>query len=199
MIRYSREICNYLKEHHKNKSTIELSKEINQLFNINSNPDSIQNLKSRIKKREGFVFSPARNDGCIKKGNIPWNKNTKGLVKPNITSFKKGHKPVNYRKIGEERINVYGYVEVKTKEPTKWELKHRVLYRNYNGSIPKNHIVIFADGNRLNFSKDNLVAISRNENLILNRKKLKFDNKELTKSGILIAKVVDKINENQSK
>lgn len=199
MIKYTNEICEYLKKNHKNKSIIELSSEINKIFNMNTTPENIQNLKSRITKRDGFVFYPARNDGCLKKGNIPWNKNTKGLTKRNITSFKKGNIPLNHRKVGEERISMDGYIEVKVSEPNKWELKHRILYKKYNGNIPDGHVIIFADGNKLNFDKNNLIAISRSENLILNGKSLRFNNQELTKSGILIAKVVDKINERKRK
>lgn len=32
-----------------------------------------------------------------KLGSIPWNKGTKGLMKPNKTSFKKGQRPQNYQ------------------------------------------------------------------------------------------------------
>lgn len=199
MNRYTVEVKDYLKSNHKGKSIIELSKEINEKFGLNTTPDNIQNLKSKIRISEGFVFEPARNDGCIKKGNIPWNKNTKGIMKSNITSFKKGNIPSNHRKIGEERVNVDGYVEVKVKEPNKWELKQRVLYKKYYGNIPKGNIVIFADNNKFNFEKENLIAIPRNENLILNKQKLRFNNQELTKSGIIIAKVIDKANEKRKK
>lgn len=199
MNRYTVEVKDYLKNNHKGKSIIELSKEINEKFGLNTTPDNIQNLKSKIRIKEGFIFEPARNDGCIKKGNIPWNKNTKGIMKSNITSFKKGNIPFNHRKIGEERVNVDGYVEVKVKEPNKWELKQRVLYKKYYGSIPKGNIVIFADNNKFNFEKENLIAIPRNENLILNKQKLRFNNQELTKSGIIIAKVIDKANAKRKK
>ena len=67
MNRYTVEIKDYLKNNHKGKSIIELSKEINEKFGLNTTPDNIQNLKSKIRIREGFVFEPARNDGCIKK------------------------------------------------------------------------------------------------------------------------------------
>ena len=45
MIKYTKEIIDYVKKNHKGKSTIELSKEINKKFNINSSTDNIQNLK----------------------------------------------------------------------------------------------------------------------------------------------------------
>ena len=52
--------------------------------------------------------------------------------------------------------------------------------------------MIFADGNRENFDIDNLVLVSSSEELILNRRKLLTDDKEITKTGVLIAKVIDK-------
>lgn len=207
MNKFIAEIKDYIKNNHNGKSTIELSKEVNDLFGLKTKPDDIQNLKTRIKKKEGFIFAPARNDGCIKKGNTPSNKGKKwneymskeSQSKVMKTTFKKGNVPSNHRKIGEERINVDGYVEIKTREPNKWELKQRVLYKKYYGSIPKGNIVIFADNNKLNFRKENLIAISRKENLILNKKKLRFNSQDLTKSGIIIAKVIDKTNEKRKR
>ncbi len=194
MIKYTDELIDYLIKNHKGKSTIQLCEEMNHIFNTNISTDSLQNLKSRLKKK-GYVFEKAINTGCYKKGTIPFNKGKKGLTRANKTSFKKGNIPVNYRKIGSERVNVDGYVEIKVGEPNKWELKHRVLYRRYYGDMPKSYIVIFKDGNKFNFNKSNLVVISKKENLILNKNKLRFTNSKLTESGILIAKVVDKINE----
>lgn len=62
----------------------------------------------------------------FQKGLIPWNKGKKGISYPGMegTQFKKGQIPVNYRPVGSERINVYGYIEVKIADPNKWRLKH---------------------------------------------------------------------------
>ena len=56
------------------------------------------------------------------------------------------------------------------------------------------HKVIFADGNKRNFDIDNLILVSDSEALIMNANKLRYENKELTKTGALIAKVIDKTN-----
>ncbi len=37
--------------------------------------------------------------------------------------FEKGHISKNHKPIGSERINVAGYIEIKTAEPNKWELR----------------------------------------------------------------------------
>lgn len=199
MNRYNEKVIEYVKKYHKGKSTIELTNEINVLFNLNATADNIQNLKSRIKKT-GFIFEPARNDGCIKKGNIPFNKGKKWddylseeqQKKCRKTTFKKGNIPTNHREVGSERLSKDGYIEIKVKEPNKWKYKHRLIYEKYYGKVPKGYNVIFLDGNRLNFNINNLIVISKHENLIMNEKKLRFNKKELTESAYLIAKIEKK-------
>ena len=44
----------------------------------------------------------------------------------------------------------------------------------------------------MNFDIDNLIAVSKAEMLILNNNNLRFEDKELTKVGVNIAKVIDK-------
>jgi len=61
--------------------------------------------------------------------------------------------------------------------------------------LPKGHAIIFADGNRENLDIDNLILVSRRQLLILNQHKLIQDNAELTKIGVNIAKLQEKINE----
>lgn len=210
--KYNDEIIDYVKKNHKNKSTIELAKEVSEKFGIDCNNDSIQNLKSRIKRNDGFEFSPARNDGCIKKGNIPMNKGKKWdeyLSKEKQercrkTTFKKGNKPLNAVDIGTEHMrysgskpNDQGYLCVKVcdgKGNKNWKPKHVVIYEQHYGPIPKNHKVIFADGDRFNFDINNLILVSNSEELIMNQKKLRYKDAELTKTGSLIAKVVDRSN-----
>ena len=194
--KYTDEIREYIKANHKGKSSIELAKEVSKKFNIDVDNDSIQNIKSKIRINEGFIFEPARNDGFIKKGNIPINKGTKGMfnVGGNKTSFKKGNIPANYRPVGSERITVDGYVEIKIADPGKWISKARYVYEKSHGKILDGYNVMFADKNKLNFDIDNLILVSKSEDLIMNNKGLLFENKELTKSGHLIAKVIDKAN-----
>ena len=111
----------------------------------------------------------------------------------NKTSFKKGTTPPQYRPVGSERINKEGYLEVKIADPNKWELKHRYIYKKYYGDIPKGHNVIFADTDKTNLNIDNLILVSKSEMLILNRNKLIYEDNELTKVGVNIAKVIDKV------
>lgn len=137
--------------------------------------------------------------GRYEKGRIPYNKGTKGIMKPNKTSFKKGDIPANHREVGSERINVYGYTEVKVAEPNKWKLKHRVIYEEHYGKIPKNHNVIFADGNKLNLDINNLVLVNKDQLLVLNKNELIKDNADLTKAGVNVANLMIKIRDINNK
>lgn len=55
-------------------------------------------------------------------------------------------------------------------------------------------MILFLDGNKNNFDIDNLVKVSRTENGIINKQGLQTKgNKELSKTGVLIAKIKAKI------
>nr|WP_314758102.1 HNH endonuclease signature motif containing protein [uncultured Lachnoanaerobaculum sp.] len=108
----------------------------------------------------------------FKKRHVPANKGKKmraeQYAKCKGTMFKKGHSPQNYRPVGSERVNVDGYIEVKVEDPNKWNLKHRVIWEEHNGEIPKGKLVIFRDNNPLNCNIDNLLLISKGENMKMN-------------------------------
>lgn len=192
--KYTKEIIDFMIKNYQGKDNIELANLLNEKFGIDTNGDKICMLKANLIRRYGINLRTGINNGCYKKGNVPVNKGTKGMfnVGGNRTSFKKGHTPQNHRKVGSKRINVYGYHEIKVAEPNKWELEHRVIYEKAHGPIPKGSKVIFADGDKDNLDLDNLVLVSSSEELILNRRKLLTDDKEITKTGVLIAKVIDK-------
>lgn len=95
--------------------------------------------------------------------------------------------------IGSERESK-GYIMVKVAEPNVWIEKHRYVYESMYGSIPTGHKIIFADKNTRNFEPDNLILVSDAEALIMNTQKLIYEDATLTKSGALIAKIIDKTN-----
>lgn len=108
------------------------------------------------------------------------------------TAFQKGNIPKAHREVGSERIDRDGYILIKTKEPNKWEFKHRYIYESLYGSIPTGHKLIFADGNRQNVDINNLILVSNAEELIMNSRGLYKRNAELTRTGSLIAKLINK-------
>lgn len=122
-------------------------------------------------QRTGYEASksPASIAARFQKGSVPLNKGKK--VSPEIyskmqpTMFKKGQTPLNHRDVGSERVNVYGYIEIKVAEPNRWRLKHRVIWEQANGSIPKGYNVQFKNHNPLDCRIENLYLISKAEQM----------------------------------
>ena len=121
--------------------------------------------------------------GRFEKGITPHNKGKKYPGTGNRTTFRKGATPHNKMKVGEDAITTDGYVKTKIAEPDVWEYKHKLIWAEANGPIPEKHSIIFADGNKLNLSIDNLLLVSKAELLMLNRRKLISEDSELTKTG----------------
>ena len=103
------------------------------------------------------------------KGHIPTNKGKK--VSPEMyermraTMFKKGRINENKREVGSERVNVYGYIEIKVAEPNRWRLKHRIIWEQHNGIIPEGCNVQFKNHNTLDCRIENLYLISKSEQM----------------------------------
>lgn len=210
--KYSQEVADYLIEHHKGKTLIELADMINKRFNMNINNKDVGNLKSRLKRRKGIYLEPAPNDGRYRKGQIPANKGKKWdeyltkeqQEKAKVTCFKKGNKPSNAVEVGAEHMRYSGskpedigylYIKIADGRGNKnWIPKQQYIYEQHYGKIPAGHKVIFADGNRFNFDIENLILVSNSEELIMNQHNLRYNDKDLTKTGSIIAKVMDKAN-----
>ena len=195
MHRYSEEQKEFIITNNYGKYSKELAEMFNQYFNTNITGKEIAYFRRNNKLNSGLT-------GQFKKGNVPHNKdkkqieymNQESIERTKKTRFKKGNKPKKYRPVGSERITKDGYIEVKVADPNKWETKNKIIYKQYFGDIPKGHKVIYADGNKLNNDINNLILVSDNEELIMNKYKLRTENIELTKTGYLIAKVIDKTN-----
>lgn len=104
--------------------------------------------------------------GQFKKGHVPQNKGKKwdeylSKEKQEIirrSSFKKGYVPPNHKPVGYERKTKDGYWEVKVAEPRTFKSKHRILWEQHHGPIPKGVNIVFIDGNTDNITIENLRA-----------------------------------------
>jgi len=186
MIRYTKEQKEFLIKNNYMKSSQELADLFEKEFNIKLTRAQIKSFRGNNKLDSGLT-------GRFEKGNVSWNKGTKGLTHANKTSFKKGNRPHNYRPVGSERITVDGFVEIKIADPNKWDLKSRVIYQEKYGKIPKGYKIIYLDGNRLNLDINNLRAVSYEEELIMNTKGYRFNNAELTNTGHILSQIESKI------
>lgn len=194
----------FLKDNVKGITEKELLERFNKHFNSNHSLSSVLNEKSKLKLSSGIV------GGQFPKGNESFNKGKKwseymskeGQKNSLKTTFKKGNKPHNRREVFEERVSKDGYIKIKVQDGkgnNNWQFKHRYIYEQENGKIPKDYIVSFADGNIRNFDKDNLILVSRVENLILNQYDLRANNTKITKMALNIAKVICKVNDKKRK
>lgn len=155
----------FIRNNVKGKTVSELTNLFNLAFNKNISENTIKNYKKKNKLRSEI--------------------NTK---------FKKGQVPHNYKPVGSEFI-CDGYIYIKTEEPNKWVLKQRFLYESMYGDIPTGYSVIFADKDKNNFNPGNLILVRNKDKLVAKNKHLIFENSELTKSGILLAKLINSISE----
>lgn len=190
MNKYTNEMIEFLKEVAPQKTYKEITELFNKKFNLNVTAEKIKSLLSRKKICTGTK-------GCLhKKGSIPWNKGKKGYMGANRTSFKKGHKPKNWRPVGSERVDKDGYTLIKIAEPRSWYLKHRLIWEeHYKMKVPFGQAIIFGDGDKTNFSIENLICVSRKELRVLNKFGLIKNDAELTKTGLNVAKIRIKLAE----
>ena len=141
--------------------------------------------------------------GRFEKGHIPFNKGTKGLTGANKTSFKKGNVPHTLLPIGSESVTRDGYTIVKVSDKGKrndcWRPKQRLVWEKHYGPVPDGHAVVFGDGDKTNFSLDNLILVSRSQLSVMNTKKLIQNDAELTKAGANVAQLMISINKAKKK
>jgi hypothetical protein len=125
--------------------------------------------RAKMKKERSEKISLYGKATRFKKGNKPVNKGNRmpseAYAKCQATMFKKGNKPHNYNPIGTEKTTEDGYIKVKTNDPNVWEFKHRLVWEQANGPIPKGFNVQFKDKNRANVELQNLYLISRAEQI----------------------------------
>jgi hypothetical protein len=191
---FTKEQVAFIKEQYKIYSPSELTIEFNKRFQTEIKVSQVISFV----KNQGIQCG---RNGQFGKGHVSWNKGIKGYMGPNVTSFLKGHVPPNRRQVGDERIcSKDGYILIKVEEPdpnfpgrkTRWKGKHIVVWEKVHGPVPKDHIVIFLDGDKTNCDIDNLMMISRAVNAYVNRHGYADLKDELKKSSIAMAKVIQK-------
>ena len=176
----------------------EIRQAFDERFGIVLTEANIGNFKYKYKIKSGT------HGGQFQKGQEAHNKGQKVskevYEKMAPTMFKAGNIPNNYRPIGSERIDCDGYVMVKVADPKSWRLKQRVLYEQYHGvKLEKSDVVLFLDGDKQNFSKDNLVKLTRAELARLNQDVKLRDNPEMNLTAVMIAKLKCKMGETRMK
>lgn len=118
-------------------------------------------------KRNGWMTGRT---GQYHKGRTPENKGKKMPYNANSarTRFKKGSVPPNRLPLWAERIDKYGYIEMKVpiEDPytgfkTRFMHKHRYLWEKENGPLPEGFALKCLDGDKRNTTPSNWEAIPR--------------------------------------
>ncbi|MBG9656080.1 MAG: HNH endonuclease signature motif containing protein [Bacillota bacterium] len=188
----------FIRANVKGLSNQELTDLINQEFGLNVTRKQVKAFKNNHRISSGLT-------GHFEKGCTPANKGTKGLynVGGNRTSFKPGQKPKNYVPVGTERLDTDGYTLIKVQDDgpwhKRWKHKHKILWEEANGPIPKGHCLIFLDRNKQNLTLDNLQLITKKQLARLNQNHLISSDPEITKTGVIMADIYSKIGDRKKK
>lgn len=180
----------YIRSIAKGKTTKEIAKAVSDHFGIEFSV-------SQCKAYRGNHSIVSGVDCRFGKGHIPANKGKKmspeQYEKCKATMFHKGNVPVNHMEVGEYTHTTDGYLIQKVRKngtyQERFEYVHRKVWEEHNGPIPEGKMVSFLDKDKDNCDIENLVLVDMAENLELNRTRLRFDDAELTKVGVTVAKV----------
>ena len=130
-------------------------------------------------------------------------KKNHGIISGLTGQFQKGCAPYNRVPVGTISKNKYGYLLIKTRAEgsqwERWEFLHQKVWEAHNGPIPSGMIVSFKNGDKEDVDIDNLMLITMQENAELMRSGLRFDERELTETGLTLAKLKIKIRERRTK
>ena len=184
---FSQEQVEFIKSNYGPMSRKELLAALNKEFNLNI---TIQQLVGFVKNNK---INSGRT-GYFKKGVPSWSKGTKGVLKGNSGSFKKGQVPHNWVPVGSERINSYGYHDTKVAEPNVWVGKHILLWERVNGLVPDNHNIRFKDGDKNNITIENLILVNKSEHQYLTLNKFNDHPEEVKDTVLLLSRVQAKTN-----
>ena len=168
---YSNEQINYLRENVLGVGYAELSEMFNKQFDLDTTATQIGELC----RYNGF---------------------SNGLDSrfQDKHSVNLGRTPKHALPDGTETITADGYVMLKHNGVLNY--KHIIVWEQAHGqSVPQGHHIVFGDGDRRNFSIDNLFCITATQNAIRTRNKLHGATPELAAAGIALAKLYSQIGE----
>ncbi len=185
-VKYTEKQLEFIRTHYPSCSRKELLVKFNETFGLDISLSQLIGITKNHNIKSGRT-------GRFKKGNIPWSTGLagKGICKAGPTAFKPGHVPTNTKDLGSERKSD-GYTMVKIRSScscNNYELKHRVLWEENHGTIPENHVIAFKDGNKSNLAIDNLICVSRDELLILNKSGYQKAPEELKPTIMAVSKL----------
>jgi len=160
--KYSKAQKDWLRRYYPQFSRGELLERFNRRFKLDVDMGRLKALLTNNKILCGRT-------GCFEKGHRPHNTGTKGVMKANTGTFRKGQKCNTVKPLGHRRKDKDGYWWVKvagtspyTGADGYYRMLHVINYEQATGeTVPKSHCLIFKDGNRDHCEYENLELVSR--------------------------------------
>lgn len=185
---YPAHVTEYIKTHYKGTNYAKMAVQLKETFGVEYTPNQIMGYYKNHKLNSGLT-------GRFEKGHVPPNKGKKGYYAPGCEKgwFRKGNTPWDTAPVGTVVVRE-GYLWKKlTNKPDggrfNWKQLHLILWEEAYGPVPEGFYVAFKDGNPQNCTLDNLMLVSKAENIVMNRWGLRYNNPEYAETGLLIAKV----------
>lgn len=188
-------VTKYILEHYKGKGHQTMADLLNEKFGTSYTKQQIKAFYGNHDLNSGLT-------GRYEKEHVPHNKGKKGEYAPGCEKgwFQKGHNPHNLKPVGTIHKRSDGYLWEKYGPGLNdWKPHHQLVWERANGPQPEGYVLIFKDNDRENCDLENLALVSMAEHLELTRKGLRTENKELTETGILVARLNRKISETKKK
>lgn len=188
---YTPEQIAFIRKIAEGKSIKEITAIFNQTFNENRTPRSV----GSVMHRNGIKNNMQGYGTRFEKGHETWNKGKKGLQLGGEKGwFREGN---THRRlpIGSERVEEDGFVVMKIANPDVWVPKHRYIWEQAHGQIPKNHVIMFKDNNKENVKLNNLFLASHEAMTSVVRRKIDTDHEEIRPTVFKLAELELKIKE----
>lgn len=198
--RYPQGMYEFIRDNSWGVSSAEMARMVNEKFGTDFSKDQMKCFRQRHGIKSGVT-------GWYQKGHAPGNKGKKleeyitdperlKEIKEKVsrTQFKAGHSPKNEMPLGTVTTTTDGYVirkiSMEGKTPgDRWEFVHRAVWEEHHGKIPDGMMVAFRDNNKLNCDIDNLMLITKSENVTLTRKGYRSSNPEVTDAGLAVIRL----------
>ena len=196
--RYSQAMIDFLRENAWGKSNAELARMFSEKFEVEKNSVQISSVKKRYGIKSGLT-------GRYEVGGVPFNKGRKmsdttyEKLKNSGTWFKTGNQSHNTMPIDsvvKDHKDGYWYHKFSMTGKTKrerWIPCHHEVWIKAHGPIPKDCVVIFLDGNKDNYTLENLALIKKSTNARLNQMHMRFKDSETTRTAIAHAQLKEAI------
>lgn len=140
----------------------------------------LRKTEAYLNAHGGRLMGQTGKENRFKKGHVPFNKNKKvteymdeaQIQRMLKTSYQKGHVPHNAK----EGVGIISQRTDKGGKPFlviklgmgEWEYLSVHNYKKHIGPVPKGYCVCFKDGNTLNCEPENLMLLTRKENILRN-------------------------------